>query len=82
MECPASWKRAELIIDDAIADHDREIERFGASTAHMIADSLRRAGLLNDQNEPEVGWDGLRKHRDEREERHVRSEGSQRPDQG
>lgn len=64
MENPATWKRAELIIGDARAewvDMD-DCGAVGPSIDKYIANKLREAGLLNDQDEPEIGWDGLRAH--------------------
>jgi len=72
MENPASWKSAELLILDALEDHDR-YSRMGAvgySTPALIASRLRQAGLLRDQDEPEIGWDKLRAHRAERHTEH------------
>jgi hypothetical protein len=73
MENPASWKTAELIIDEALDEHDQMTARgaIGSSSVHLIADRLRRAGLLNDQDEPEVGWKRLRDRYDQRGIRHA-----------
>lgn len=67
-ENPASWKRAELVILDALEDHAKMTAAgaCGLSTPATIAWRLRDAGLINDQDESEIGWDKLRAHRAER----------------
>lgn len=71
VENPAYWKRAELVIEGALDAWDRAQRApeviVGPSQPHHIADALRRAGILQDQDEPMIGWDGLRKHREEQE---------------
>jgi hypothetical protein len=64
MENPASWKTAELIIRDTLEDHALATSRgaVGYSSAAAVANALRRAGLLSDQDEPHIGWDKLRAH--------------------
>jgi hypothetical protein len=53
MENPATWGRAERVISDAYEDwwkgHSRG--RVGLSLARQIADALRNAGLLRDEEE-------------------------------
>lgn len=61
MENPSTWKRAELVIMNAIAEWRRS-SGFGSMQAH-IAHKLRETGLLKDQHEPEIGWERLRQHR-------------------
>lgn len=60
MENPSTWKRAELVILDALAEWDVS-SKFGSQNGY-IARKLRDAGLLKDQDEPEIGWAGLREH--------------------
>ena len=62
MENPSTWKRAELVIMDAILEWEAS-SKFGSKQA-LIARKLREAGMLKDQGEPEIGWDGLREHHD------------------
>ena len=64
MENPSTWKRAELVIMDAILEWEAS-SKFGSKQA-LIASRLRAHGLLNDQDEPEIGWDGLREHQSKR----------------
>jgi hypothetical protein len=73
MENPASWKPAELVIEDALSDYHYDHDRgaVGASLVHYVADHLRRAGHLNDTDVPEIGWETLWGHRDERRAEHV-----------
>ena len=69
MENPACWKPAELVISDALDDFDKFVRKggaIGASEPHAIAEYLRRAGWLRDQEESEIGWDKLRAHQAER----------------
>ena len=70
MENPASWKRTELIIDRAITEHRYMTSRgaIGPSLAHLIAQRLRAASAVHDDQLPEVGWDRLRRHLAETEE--------------
>jgi hypothetical protein len=77
MESPAYWKTAELIISDALEDHEKAMTAgmVGASTMHLIADRLREAGLLNDDHEPYIGWDKLREH-------HAKRDGKPVPERG
>jgi hypothetical protein len=62
-ENPATWKTAELVISQALADCEeaRREGMCGGTTPHVIADRLRAAGLLTDGDEPEIGWEGLRR---------------------
>lgn len=54
MENPATWNHAERVINDAIFNHRRNLDRpvaervIGLSLARQIADALRREGLLLD----------------------------------
>lgn len=58
MESPASWKTAELVISETLYHHHQSMRAgvVGCSAQHLIAEALREAGLLNDADEPEVGW--------------------------
>lgn len=62
MENPASWKEAELIVLDALEEHDEMMAAgaIGLSTPALICQRLRAAGRLADSDEPEIGWDRLR----------------------
>lgn len=64
MENPASWKNAELVIMDALHAHESAMAAgmVGGSREHTIAEALRRAGLLKDSGEEEIGWEKLRQH--------------------
>ena len=70
MENPSCWKTAELVIGDAYEDWSTASSRgmIGGSLAITIANALRNSGHLNDSDEPEIGWDKLRKHYHEREQ--------------
>ncbi len=53
MENPATWGEAELIISEVLDDHDR-VQRgpeplCGFSVEKLIADALRKAGLLKEE---------------------------------
>lgn len=55
MENPATWGRAEKIVNraltDAMSDHARGV--IGLSTARRITDALKQAGLLSEYSEDE-----------------------------
>lgn len=70
-ENPSTWKSAELVIADAIDEWRYMVGRraVGPTDVHLIANRLRSAGLLNDTDEPEIGWEGLRAHFEEKEKR-------------
>jgi hypothetical protein len=67
VESPGSWRRAEAIIDAAQTQYriDTATGMVGLSAAARVAQALRRAGLLHDEDEPELGFDGLRAFREE-----------------
>lgn len=67
MENPATWKRAEKVIMDAEAQWYRwhKAGAVGLSRPAFIAHCLREAGLLHDENEPALGWEGLRRSYEE-----------------
>jgi hypothetical protein len=50
MENPATWGKAERIVDKAIGDHDTAMQRgiTGLSLVRHITDALREAGLLKE----------------------------------
>lgn len=49
MENPATWGRAEKVVDQVIRDHrDRTDSVIGLSLTRRITDALRREGLLKD----------------------------------
>ena len=63
MENPACWKTAELVIGDALEDWESiQGVVVGGSRQIAVANALRAAGLLQDSEEPEIGWDKLREH--------------------
>jgi hypothetical protein len=66
-ENPASWKTAELLISEALDDFAAAAPRPGASRVKVIADRLRQAGVIQDADEPEIGWDKLREYYDEQD---------------
>jgi hypothetical protein len=68
MENPATWKRAEVIICDTLAQctQDAAAGVIGLSRPRMIADALREAGLLDDADEPEQGPEAAFGHREPR----------------
>jgi hypothetical protein len=49
MENPATWGKAEKVIDKAIRDADKAHFQgiVGLSTTRRVADALREAGLLD-----------------------------------
>lgn len=52
MEDPASWGKAEHVINEAlmeIAQAEADGPRFGFSKAHRIASALRQADLLKEE---------------------------------
>lgn len=55
MENPATWGKAEKIIDKAHQDFwtDRASGNYGLSLPRRIADALREAGLLRDETQGE-----------------------------
>lgn len=70
MENPSTWKTAELVIMDALDEFNEKVRKggvIGPSEPSHIAWRLREAGLLNDHDESMIGWEGLRKHGEERE---------------
>lgn len=86
MENPATWKEPEVIILNAWEDWN-EAQRagmVGPSIARVIADRLRKAGWLHDEDSPELGWVKLRelrnKHPGGRSEQHAEDvAGTNRP---
>ncbi len=52
-ESPASWKKAEFVIENAIRSHYDALENgiIGWSLTKSIAEALRGAGLLRDEDE-------------------------------
>jgi len=56
MENPATWGLAEEIIDKAYKDYwtDRAGGVTGLSLARRVADALREANLLRDENQEEL----------------------------
>jgi hypothetical protein len=53
MENPATWTKAERVVQDALdeAARGREQMVFGFSTAQQITNALREAGLLREPTE-------------------------------
>jgi len=53
MENPATWGKAERVVDKAIKDHqaawDERPPRIGLSQVRCITDALREAGLLKEE---------------------------------
>lgn len=61
MENPATWKRAEKVISDAYAEWQAmsSAGAVGYSLPAFIARHLRLHGIVADQDEPAIGWEGL-----------------------
>ena len=55
MENPATWSEAEKVIDAALTAATRAqfAGKYGWSTAKQIAEALRQAGLLKEEEEGE-----------------------------
>jgi hypothetical protein len=72
MENPAFWKRAELVISDALEDHATLMSAglVGPSQISYVANALREAGLLKDHDEDVLGWPALREHAEKRRQLH------------
>lgn len=62
MENPSTWKMADKIIADAYQEWARMTDAgtIGLSVGRFIADRLRHHGYISDEDEPEIGWEGLR----------------------
>lgn len=58
MESPATWKHAEQTICEAYQEwaHMMSMGAVGPSLPKLIADRLRQEGLIQDADEPELGW--------------------------
>jgi hypothetical protein len=56
MENPATWGKAEKVIDQAHKDYwkARKDGVIGWSLIHTIAEALREAGLLRDEDQGEL----------------------------
>lgn len=56
MENPATWGKAEKVIDEAYQDWWKSRARgtYGLSLARRIADALRDAELLRDETQGEI----------------------------
>jgi len=61
MENPSYWKRAEKVIADAHREWKKASrgDVCGLSLPATIATRLREAGIVNDADEPALGWEGL-----------------------
>jgi hypothetical protein len=64
MENPATWTRATNVIFSAILEWGRDKDTVGFSQAALVADRLKRAGLLNEAAFEVTGYTGERNSAD------------------
>jgi hypothetical protein len=58
VENPATWKQADKIVYQAMSGWyaAKEAGVVGLSITRSVTDALRKAGYLNDSDEPEIGF--------------------------